>query len=79
MALMDLKPLVHDSQVLVSSNKSCSSTLYFTEPRSNILLLLSQALLLSCSEVGRQHLPTNRVGIDLGYCNFCALLVQPVW
>lgn len=70
MTLTDCKPLVQDSQVLVSSNKSCSSTLYFSEPRSNILLLLSQALLMSCSEVGRQHLLSNRVGIDLGYCRF---------
>jgi len=70
MTLADWKRLVHGSRLLVSSNKSGSSTLSFSEPRSNSLFLLSQALLMSCSEVGRQHLLGNRVGIDLGYCRF---------
>lgn len=61
MTLTDCKPLVHDSQLL-SSNKPWSSTLYFSEPRSNILLLLSQAVLMRCSEAGRRHLLSNRVG-----------------
>lgn len=76
MALTDCKPLVHDSQVLVSSNEPCSSTLYFSQPHSNILSLLSQALLTTCSEVGRRHLLSNRVGIDLSCCRFCTLLAQ---
>lgn len=70
MALTDWKPLIHESPVLVSSNKSCSSTLCFSEPRSNILLLLSQAPLMSCSEVGRWRLLSNGVRIDLSYCRF---------
>lgn len=70
MPLTDRKPLVHDSRVLVSSNKSCSSAFYFSGPRSSIFLLLPPALLMSRSEVGRWHLLSDRVGIDLGYCRF---------
>lgn len=69
MMLTGRNPLVRDSHGLVSSNKSCSSTLYFSEPHSNILLL-SQTLLMSCSGAGRRHLLGTRVGTDLSYCRF---------
>lgn len=68
MMLTGCSPLVHNSQGLLSSNKSCSSTLCFSEPRSNILLL-SQAL-LSCSGAGRWHLPSASVRTDRSYCRF---------
>lgn len=74
MTLVGCNPLVHSSQVLVSSRKSYSSTLDFSEPHSNILFgwrsSISQAPSLSCSEAAQQCLLSNSISVDLSHCRF---------